>query len=106
MLTSARAVVLVSLLTPLPALAGPPPAPAMAAGPLNREARSAAVMNREARSAAVMNERIARILPTADEDRWLEVPWRTSLLRARREANDSGKPILMWLMDGDPLGGT
>ncbi len=46
------------------------------------------------------------IQPTAEETRWLQIPWRTSLWRARIEAAAAGKPIFLWEMDGDPLGCT
>lgn len=49
---------------------------------------------------------VAQLLPSATEDRWLEIDWRSDLLRARREANAEGKPMFMWLMDGNPLGCT
>lgn len=52
------------------------------------------------------DECVAPLLPSAAENRWLEIPWRSDLLRARREANAEGKPIFMWLMDGNPLGCT
>lgn len=53
-----------------------------------------------------LDREVARILPTRDEDRWLEIPWHTDLLAARREAGQTGRPLFMWLMDGDPLGCT
>ena len=53
-----------------------------------------------------LDAKIAEIMPTADEDAFLQIPWRTSLLQARRDANEQGKPIFMWIMNGDPLGGT
>jgi hypothetical protein len=46
------------------------------------------------------------IRPDADEDRWASIPWRTSLWAARQEAARDGKPILLWEMDGHPLGCT
>jgi len=49
---------------------------------------------------------VAALLPSAEEDRWLETDWRTDLLQARREANATGRPMFMWLMDGNPLGCT
>jgi hypothetical protein len=55
---------------------------------------------------AALDRKIADLLPTREEEKWLTVPWRTSLLQARRDANDAGKPIFLWLMDGDPLGCT
>mgnify|MGYP001382177383 CR=1 FL=1 len=48
----------------------------------------------------------ALIQPTAEETRWLQIPWRTSLWQARIEAAATGKPIYLWEMDGHPLGCT
>jgi hypothetical protein len=48
----------------------------------------------------------ALIKPQADEDRWAQIPWLTSLWEARRRAAAQGKPILLWEMDGHPLGCT
>ena len=48
----------------------------------------------------------ALIKPTAGEDKWAEIPWGTSLLQARKQAAKEGKPILLWEMDGHPLGCT
>jgi hypothetical protein len=46
------------------------------------------------------------IRPTADEEKWLQVPWMASVWEARRKAAALGKPILLWEMDGHPLGCT
>jgi len=35
-----------------------------------------------------------------------EVPWLTSLWEARKKAAAEGKPILLWVGDGQPLGWT
>lgn len=48
----------------------------------------------------------ALIKPTPDEEKWLAIPWQTSLTEARRKAAAVGKPILLWEMDGHPLGCT
>jgi hypothetical protein len=48
----------------------------------------------------------ALVKPGDDEDRWASIPWRTSLWQARQEAARLGKPILLWEMDGHPLGCT
>ena len=48
----------------------------------------------------------ALIKPRADEEAWLQIPWQTSLTEARRKAAAEGKPILLWEMDGNPLGCT
>src|SRR4051812_17076520 len=46
------------------------------------------------------------IRPSAGEDRWAAIPWHTSLWEARKVAAKEGKPILLWEMDGHPLGCT
>jgi hypothetical protein len=46
------------------------------------------------------------IKPTAHEDKWAQIPWMTSLWQARKRAAAEGKPILLWEMDGHPLGCT
>ncbi len=49
---------------------------------------------------------IALIKPSAGEDKWANIPWQTSLWEARKIAAREGKPILLWEMDGHPLGCT
>jgi hypothetical protein len=46
------------------------------------------------------------IKPAKTEDRWSRIPWQTSLWEGRRLAAAQGKPILLWEMDGHPLGCT
>ena len=48
----------------------------------------------------------ALIKPSAEEWKWAAIPWQTSLWEARRKAAQEGKPILLWEMDGNPLGCT
>jgi hypothetical protein len=48
----------------------------------------------------------ALIKPGQGEDRWAAIPWQTSLWEARKLAAEQGKPILLWEMDGHPLGCT
>jgi hypothetical protein len=48
----------------------------------------------------------ALIKPGPGEDKWAEIPWQTSLWEARKRAAAEGKPILLWEMDGHPLGCT
>lgn len=45
----------------------------------------------------------AVIKPQSGEDKWTGIPWRTDLWQAK-EAAAQGKPILLWEMDGHPLG--
>src|SRR5690606_8986851 len=44
------------------------------------------------------------IQPTAEEEQWLQIPWQTDLLEARRLAAEQDRPLLLWEMDGNPLG--
>jgi len=46
----------------------------------------------------------ALIKPQAEENSWLEIPWKTDLWAARQQAAAEGKPIFLWEMDGHPLG--
>ena len=46
----------------------------------------------------------ALIKPTAAEEKWNQIPWMASLWEARQKAAALGKPILLWEMDGHPLG--
>jgi hypothetical protein len=46
------------------------------------------------------------IKPKASEEAWTRIPWMTSLWEARQKAAAQGKPILLWEMDGHPLGCT
>ena len=48
----------------------------------------------------------ALIKPKATEENWIQIPWRTGLWEARERAAAQGKPILLWEMDGHPLGCT
>ena len=53
-----------------------------------------------------LDELKALIKPGKDEDRWAAIPWMTDLWQARQLAARQGKPILLWEMDGHPLGCT
>jgi len=44
------------------------------------------------------------IQPKEGEDKWKAIPWMANLWEARRRAAAEGKPILLWEMDGNPLG--
>ena len=44
------------------------------------------------------------IKPKPAEQKWAEIPWLASLWEARQQAAREGKPILLWEMDGHPLG--
>jgi hypothetical protein len=53
-----------------------------------------------------LDEKISPLLPKPDEERWLKIPWRSDFAAARAEADREGKPLFLWLMDGNPLGCT
>jgi hypothetical protein len=46
------------------------------------------------------------IEPDAEETRYLQISWRESLLRGMREAKQSDKPVMLFVMNGHPLGCT
>ncbi|MCI0685509.1 MAG: hypothetical protein L0Y71_25690 [Gemmataceae bacterium] len=47
---------------------------------------------------------LAVIKPDQQTEKWQQIPWSSSLWEARRQAAREGKPILLWEMDGHPLG--
>src|SRR5690348_2331400 len=46
----------------------------------------------------------AAVAPSGAGERWAEIPWIADLTTARRKAAQERKPLLMWVMDGNPLG--
>jgi hypothetical protein len=46
------------------------------------------------------------IRPSAQELGFLEIPWRDSFHTAVKEALKTDRPILLWAMNGHPLGCT
>jgi len=46
----------------------------------------------------------AFIRPTEAERRWLEIPWRTSFWQSVLDSQRERKPILLWAMNGHPMG--
>ena len=55
---------------------------------------------------SALDANIAAVVPKPAEEKWLKIPWRTDFAAARIEANQDGKPIFLWMMDGNPLGCT
>ena len=53
-----------------------------------------------------LNNRIASVLPTPQEDAWLTIGWHTNLMQSRLQAQQSNRPLFVWLMNGHPLGCT
>ena len=46
------------------------------------------------------------IRPHAEEQCYLEIPWRESFYVAINEARKTDRPVLLWAMNGHPLGCT
>ena len=46
----------------------------------------------------------ALIKPQSTEEKFMQIAWGTNLWEARKQAARDGKPILLWEMDGHPLG--
>ena len=44
------------------------------------------------------------IKPRVEETKWEEIPWMVDLWDARKKAAQTGKPIMLWEMDGNPMG--
>ena len=44
------------------------------------------------------------IKPRAEETKWEEIPWMVDLWEARKKAAQTGKPLMLWEMDGNPMG--
>jgi hypothetical protein len=48
----------------------------------------------------------AKIVPSAEEEGFLAIPWRAALWPALAEARAADRPVLLWVMNGHPLGCT
>lgn len=48
----------------------------------------------------------ANILPTEEEQAWMQIPWLPDLQSGIDAAAEAGKPVLLWTMNGHPLGCT
>lgn len=46
------------------------------------------------------------IAPLATENRWREIAWQDSIAAGLRAATVAERPMLLWLMNGHPLGCT
>ena len=38
------------------------------------------------------------------EAKWRQINWHSDLMKARKIAQESSKPLFIWTMNGDPLG--
>ena len=46
------------------------------------------------------------IAPRAAENRWLQIDWHDSISTGIQAATEQQRPMLLWLMNGHPLGCT
>lgn len=46
------------------------------------------------------------IEPNGDEVRWQDIPWRASMWQAVVDAQAQRRPVLLWTMNGHPMGCT
>ena len=46
------------------------------------------------------------IKPTKDELAWAEIPWKSTFYDGLVESDREQKPLLLWVMNGHPLGCT
>ena len=46
----------------------------------------------------------ALIKPRPEETRWEQIPWQVDLWDDRKKSAREGKPIMLWEMDGNPMG--
>lgn len=53
-----------------------------------------------------LDQKINAVLPRSEEERFLQLPWQTDLLSARLQSERIGKPMFIWIMDGNVLGAT
>ena len=53
-----------------------------------------------------LESRFELVMPTAQEDAWRTVGWRTNLMEARDFAQQQNRPIFLWIMVGNPHGCT
>ncbi len=47
-----------------------------------------------------------QVVPNKSELAWTKIPWRSSFHEGIAEAQRQGKPVLLWVMNGHPLGCT
>lgn len=53
-----------------------------------------------------LDQKIRAVLPRNEEERFLQIPWQSDLLSARLQSERVGKPMFIWIMDGNVLGAT
>ncbi len=57
-------------------------------------------------SAQPFDKRFALVMPSASEESWRAVGWHTSLMEARKLAQEQNRPVFLWIIVGNPHGCT
>ena len=57
-------------------------------------------------SHATLDRQLQAILPSEDESAWLAAAWQPEFRTALLKAAELDKPVLLWAMNGHPLGQT
>ena len=70
------------------------------------QARPSRFLNPVAAVTAEEFEELRRALEPPPDEPWRRIPWEISLLEARRTAAARGRPIMMVVWSGHPLGCT
>ena len=55
---------------------------------------------------ALLDDKVKSVLPRPEEENWQSIPWKRNLQDARRESQLQGKPLFLWIMNGNPNGCT
>ena len=53
-----------------------------------------------------LDKRFELVMPSAPEEAWRAVGWRTNLMEAREVAQKQKRPLFLWIMVGNPHGCT
>ena len=53
-----------------------------------------------------LDDWLTQLRPQQNEQSWQDMPWRNSFRRAAQDAHEVKKPVLLWAMNGHPLGCT
>ncbi|MFT7679283.1 MAG: hypothetical protein ACI8QC_003284 [Planctomycetota bacterium] len=49
---------------------------------------------------------VAAVVPGEDELKWRSIPWRPTLFDGLQDGAEERRPVLLWAMNGHPLGTT
>ena len=52
------------------------------------------------------NEVCLQVLPSEEERRWQSIDWQPTYADGLKAASEAGKPVMLWVMNGHPLGCT